>query len=66
MNLQEIKSAVDDGKSVKWANAAYDVVRDSHGQYLVVCNLNQYTIGLTWLDGETLNGKPEQFYVDNQ
>lgn len=64
MDLNQIKSAVDSGHRVKWANSAYDVIRDSLGQYLIVCNLNQSTIGLTWLDGETLNGKPEQFYVE--
>lgn len=63
MNLNEIKTAVDSGQRVKWANPAYDVIRDSCGQYLIVCNLNQSTIGLTWRDGVTLNGRPEQFYI---
>ena len=64
MNLFEIKAAVDSGRRVKWANPAYDVIRDSLGQYLIVCNLNRSTIGLTWLDGTTVNGKPEDFYIE--
>ena len=63
MNLTEIKTAVDNGDRVKWANDLYDVVRGKNGEYAIVCSSNQHTIGLTWMDGTTLNGKPEQFYI---
>jgi len=63
MTLQEIKSAVDRGQSVKWANQLYDVIKDSLGQYLIICCSNQYTIGLTHTDGKTLNGRPSEFYI---
>lgn len=62
MNLQEIKQAVESGKAVYWASRAYRVVKDDVGQWLIVC-LNGSTIGLTWRDGVTLNGKPEEFFV---
>jgi hypothetical protein len=63
MTLDEIKKAVDEGKKIKWANKLYDVVKDSLGQYLVVCSSNQHTTGLTWKDGVTLNGRPSEFYI---
>ena len=65
MTLQEIKDAVLAGKKVHWMNEAYDVVHDSKGQWLIVCNINGYTIGLTWQDGVTMNGSPEEFYVED-
>lgn len=64
MTLEEIKQALDDGKKVFWANKSYEVIKDSVDQYLIICRLNDNCIGLTWRDGVTLNGKPEQFFVD--
>jgi len=66
MKLEEIKSAVDRGQSVKWSNKLYDVIKDSLGQYLIVCCSNQYTIGLTHTDGKTLNGRPSEFYISKK
>lgn len=66
MNLQEIKQAIADGKKVKWASDAYDVIKDNIGQYLIICNLNEYTIGLTHQDKITMNGKEDQFYIENE
>jgi len=63
MTLDQIKQAIAEGKSVKWANDAYDVIRSTTGEYLIVCSLNQNAIGLTWTDGVTINGKPEDFYI---
>ena len=63
MKLDEIKKAVDEGKHVKWGNRLYDVVKDNLGQYFIICNRNNYAIGLTWTDGVTLNGRPSEFYV---
>ena len=62
MTLEEIKSAVDSGKTVHWANDGYRVIK-SRGEYLVVFDRNQSCIGLTWRDGVTMNGEPEQFYI---
>jgi len=55
MKLEEIKKAVDEGKHVKWSNKLYDVVKDNLGQYLIICNRNNYAIGLTWTDVDLLN-----------
>jgi hypothetical protein len=62
MNLEEIKKAVDEGKSVYWSNRNYEVIKDKNGQYLICCSLNNSCIGLTWTDGTTLNGKEMDFY----
>lgn len=62
MTLNEIKAAVDQGKTVCWSNEAYDVVKGG-GQYLIVCLHNDHAIGLTWRDGVTMNGKPEEFFI---
>ena len=62
MNLQEIKSAVDAGKIVHWANRGYTVIKDRIGQYLIVFR-DGNAIGLTWRDGVTMNGKPEDFFL---
>lgn len=66
MNLNEIKTAVESGQTVHWANSNYKVIKDSVGQWLILCVLNQYCIGLTWQDGVTLNGEPDDFYVENK
>lgn len=63
MTLQQIKQAISEGKTVNWSNSSYQVVKDNKDQYFIVCKNNNYSIGLTWLDGVTLNGKEEQFYI---
>ena len=63
MNAQEIKKAVDEGKKVYWVNELYEVIKDKFGRYLIRCSLNDSCIGLTWMDGITLNGKEDQFYI---
>lgn len=62
MKLQEIKDSVLAGKKVYWANKAYEV-RFKFDQWYIYCTLNGNTIGLTWRDGITLNGKEEEFFV---
>lgn len=62
MNPQEIKAAVTAGKTVHWSNKGYKVVKDQLGQYLVQHHGGS-CIGLTWSDGTTLNGKPEEFFL---
>lgn len=69
MTLQEIKAAVESGQRVCWASEAYEVRRVGNpGDYdwLIVCTLNQNTIGLTWRDEVTMNGRPEQFFISPQ
>ena len=63
MNLDEIKAALAAGKRVFWGNPAYEVVRDSTGDYRIACSLTGSRIGLTWGADNRLNGKPEEFYA---
>jgi hypothetical protein len=63
MTLEEIKQAIADGKTVHCGNEGYVVVKDRLGQYLIKCTSNGHCVGLTWKDGITLNGKPEEFFV---
>ena len=63
MTVHEIKKAVDEGKIVRWSNELY-LVHKVGESYLITCTRNDYTIGLTWLDGVTLNGKEEDFYIE--
>lgn len=63
MTLDEIKAAVESGQTVHWANENYRVIHDDTGQWLIMCDSNKSCIGLTWRDGATMNGEPEQFYI---
>ena len=65
MKVQEIKKAVDEGKTVCWSHEGYEVQKP-FSEYLVVCLSNQSCIGLTWKDGVTMNGKEEQFFIKEQ
>ena len=64
MTLEQIKQAVESGKTVHWSSGLYAVIKDSLGQFLIICKANGYCIGLTWRDGITLNGTPEQFFIE--
>ena len=66
MTLNEIKYAVETGRSVHWANDGYSVIKDNLGQFLVIFEPNQSCIGLTWRDGITLNGKEADFYIKGE
>ena len=63
MTLEEIKKAVEEGKKVHWSHSGYAVICDKIGQWLIVCSSNNHCIGLTWLDGVTMNGKEEDFFI---
>jgi hypothetical protein len=63
MNLQEIKGAVEAGKTVHWASKGYRVIKDSIGQWLIHCTMNDTYIGLTWRDNVTMNGEESQFFL---
>lgn len=66
MKLNEIKQAVKAGKTVHWSNSSYRVTfskqADGSENWLIQCD-NGHAIGLTWADGVTLNGKPDEFYL---
>ena len=62
MNLQEIKQAIADGKTVCWSNIGYKVIKDKKDNYLIKHNSGN-CIGLTWADNTTLNGKEDEFFI---
>ena len=73
MTLEEIKQAVKNGKTVHWSNDSYKVVYqpykllnqlkdDPADRWMISCS-NGHSIGLTWSDGVTLNGKEDAFYI---
>jgi len=64
MNANEIRKAIDSGSKVYWSNYAYEVIKDSIGQYLIKCHINNSYIGLTHRDGVTLNGKEQDFFME--
>ena len=64
MILKEIKQAIKDGKTVCYSKSPNDLIEDWGDQGLhIVCQSNRYAIGLTWKDGTTMNGKPEDFSI---
>lgn len=63
MTLQEIKQAIEEGTKVFWTNSLYEVIKDKHNEYMIKCTSNNHCIGLTWMDGVTMNGKEEEFYT---
>lgn len=63
MTVEEIKKAIEEGKTVHWSSEAYTVIKDKINQYLIICTQNKYCIGLTHQDGTTMNGKEEDFYI---
>ena len=63
MTLLEIKQAIKRGKVVYWSNDLYTVQGENLNNLSIVCYSNNHCIGLTWLDGVTLNGKESEFYI---
>lgn len=62
MTLQEIKQAIEQGKTVNWSSNYYEVIKDKNNDYLIRCKGNGHCIGLTWRDGVTMNGNEIEFY----
>lgn len=48
---QEIKDAVDAGKTVYAGSGIYLVIKDKIGQYLIKCTANGSCVGLTGQEG---------------
>ena len=67
MKLAEIKAAVMAGKTVHWASTAYVVIyAPKIDQFLIKCPQNENYTGLTWRDGVTMNGDPDEFFIPFQ
>ena len=63
MNINDIKTAVDAGKTMHWVNTGYVVRKDCLGQYLIVYLPNGNAIGLTNRVGTLLNGAEGEFFI---
>ena len=63
MTLNEIKSAVEAGRSVHWANDGYQVIKGEAG-YFVRFNSNDYLTPLT-RDGVLID-KEADFYIKGE
>lgn len=63
---ETLKKAVDEGKRVYYLNENYQVVKDQTGQYLIKCNFNNAISSVFWADNETLNGKPEDYKIQEK
>jgi len=63
MTLDEIKAAIDAGKTVHWANEGYVVHKDDLGEYLITFRPNGSTVGLTDRAGTKLNEDSRLFFV---
>lgn len=71
MNVNQIKDAVRLGSRVFWKNPGYEVLRhvakDGSESFLITYGKDtpqENSIGLTWQDGVTLNGREEDFMLE--
>jgi len=48
---EEIKSAIDAGKTVYAGSGIYLAIKDTKGQYLIKCTANGSCVGLTGAEG---------------
>ena len=68
MTLDEIKKAVLANKTVCWRTEDYTVrMGGAFDEWYIFYRYGkrgESCIGLTWSDGVTLNGKPEEFYIE--
>ena len=46
MTYDEIVKVIDSGMNVCWSHIGYKVIKDSIGQYLIHCTMNDTCVGL--------------------
>ena len=66
MTLTEIVTAVQQGKKVYYGSLTYQVVYDMEQGYFIQNSSTHHKISLTWEDGRTLNGKEENFFIEQK
>lgn len=65
--VKEVAQAVANGADVRWKSDNYHVVKDKLDQFFVTYRpgtREANSIGLFWLDGETTDHKPGDFYIN--
>lgn len=68
MTLDEIKKAVKDGNKVYWISENYEVrvcLKNNEDYYFIFCVSNGDVIGLVHVDGLTMNGNCDDFYIQD-
>ena len=63
MTLEEIKEAVNKNIEVYYKNSNYVVTRSGDEYFIMCLDGNAHTIGLTWADDLTMNGKEKDFFM---
>ncbi len=63
MTLAEIKEAVNKNIEVYYKSSNYVITRSGDEYYIMSLGGDEHTIGLTWMDGITMNGKEEDFFT---
>ncbi len=66
MNIEQVKEAIAQGKTVCVGSEAYQVKQAKNGLYNIVCKYNSNCVGLTWLDGKTLNCKESELFINER
>jgi len=64
MTLEQITTSLDDGHRVYWHSKDYEVLKNATGQLKIKCRRSNSCIDLVLNDGVTLNGDPEDFFVE--
>ena len=63
MNEQARQKKIDGERTVHWASCSYRVIKSKWGEFMILCDLNDSCVGLTWKDEVTMNGEEKQFYI---
>lgn len=65
---KEIIEAVNSGKKVYCGGGGYEVIKDSKGQYLIICMSNNHCVGLSGTDGTQYENvlNHSDFYVEEE
>ncbi len=66
MNIEQVKEAIAQGKTVCVGSEAYEVKQAKNGLCDIVCKYNNSRVGLTWLDGKTLNCKESELFINER
>lgn len=66
MTLAQIEEALNEGCRVYWYNKDYEVVKNTEGQLKIKCLRSGSCINLVLNDGVTLDGDPEDFFIDEK
>tara|TARA_R110002051_G_scaffold174963_2_gene245046 strand:+ start:294 stop:518 length:225 start_codon:yes stop_codon:yes gene_type:complete len=67
MKIEEIKTAIDNGKRVHWHHSGYEVIGSRKDGYLIKCHMNNHCVGLHGMEGtkfeNQMNGEEKDFYI---